>query len=108
LAGILLSQQPLEGGAKACRAAARPAFTTFGLGSRWLDYCRRGLDYLWDEGATFPRMMSIGLHSRLVGQAARASSLKEFIEYALEKGDVWFARRIDIANWWNEHHEEFT
>jgi peptidoglycan/xylan/chitin deacetylase (PgdA/CDA1 family) len=52
-------------------------------------------------------MMSIGLHSRLVGQAARASALKEFIEYVLDKGDVWFARRIDIANWWNEHHKEF-
>jgi peptidoglycan/xylan/chitin deacetylase (PgdA/CDA1 family) len=73
----------------------------------FFDYCRRGLDYLWDEGATFPRMMSIGLHSRFVGQAGRASALKEFIEYALEKGDVWIARRIDIANWWNEHHEEF-
>ena len=55
----------------------------------------------------FPRMMSIGLHSRLVGQAARASALKEFIEYVLDKGEVWFARRIDIANGWNEHHEEF-
>ena len=53
-------------------------------------------------------MMSIGLHSRLVGQAGRASALKEFIEYALEKSAVWFARRIDIANWGNEHHEEFT
>ena len=54
-------------------------------------------------------MMSIGLHPRLVRRkAGRASALKEFIEYALEKGDVWFARRIDIANWWNEHHEEFN
>lgn len=52
-------------------------------------------------------MMSIGLHSRLVGQAGRASALKDFIEYALEKGGVWFARRIDIATWWNEHHQEF-
>ena len=40
------------------------------------------------------------------GRRARAA-LREFIEYALEKGDVWFARRIDIANWWIEHHEEF-
>lgn len=75
--------------------------------SSFFDQCRRGLDYLWEEGATHPRMMSIGLHSRWVGQAARASALKEFIEYALELGDVWFARRIDIAKWWSEHHEEF-
>ena len=43
----------------------------------------------------------------MVGQARFSSALKEFIEYALEKGDVWIARRIDIATWWNEHHEEF-
>lgn len=53
-------------------------------------------------------MMSVGLHSRCVGQAARAAALKRFIEYALEKGDVWFARRLDIANWWNDHAEEFS
>jgi hypothetical protein len=73
----------------------------------FFDHCRSALDYLWDEGATHPRMMSIGLHPRWVGQAGRVSGLKALIEYALEKGDVWFARRIDIANWWNEHHEEF-
>ena len=43
----------------------------------------------------------------MIGQAARISALKEFIEYALDKGDVWFAKRLDIANWWLEHHEEF-
>ena len=42
-------------------------------------------------------MMSIGLHPRWAGQAGRTSGLREFIEYALEHGDVWFARRIDIA-----------
>ena len=73
----------------------------------FFDQCRRGLDYLWDEGATHPRMMSIGLHPRLIGQAARASALAEFIDYAKAKGNVWFARRIDIANWWLEHHSEF-
>ncbi len=71
------------------------------------DQCRRALDYLWDEGATHPRMMSIGLHSRLIGQAGRISALRDFLEYAHEKGGVWFARRLDIANWWHEHHEEF-
>jgi len=73
----------------------------------FFDQCKRALDYLWDEGATHPRMMSIGLHSRLIGQAGRISALRDFFEYAHEKGDVWFARRLDIANWWHEHHEEF-
>ena len=52
-------------------------------------------------------MMSVGLHPRLVGQAARIAGLREFLEYALDTGGVWFARRIDIAEWWLAHHEEF-
>jgi peptidoglycan/xylan/chitin deacetylase (PgdA/CDA1 family) len=68
---------------------------------------RRAFDYLWEEGATHPRMMSIGLHPRWVGQAGRASALREFIEHALGRGQVWFAKRADIARWWIEHHESF-
>jgi peptidoglycan/xylan/chitin deacetylase (PgdA/CDA1 family) len=76
---------------------------TLGGASDFFDYCRRALDYLWDEADDCPRMMSIGLHPRWVGQPARASALAEFIEYALAKGGVWFARRRDIAKWWLEH-----
>lgn len=72
------------------------------------EYCKRGLDELRREGAAgYPKMMSIGLHSRWVGQAGRTSALREFIEYALGLGDVWFTRRIDIARWWLEHEAEF-
>jgi peptidoglycan/xylan/chitin deacetylase (PgdA/CDA1 family) len=53
-------------------------------------------------------MMSVGLHPRLAGQATRTSGLREFIEYAMSTGDVWIARRIDIARWWLDHHNEFT
>jgi peptidoglycan/xylan/chitin deacetylase (PgdA/CDA1 family) len=45
-------------------------------------------------------MMSIGLHPRLIGQAARSSALAEFIEYAQAKGGAWFATRLEIADWW--------
>ena len=72
------------------------------------DSCRRGLDELWREGDRgHPKMMSIGLHPRLTGQAGRTSALREFIEYALARGGVWFTRRIDIARWWLDHHEHF-
>jgi hypothetical protein len=54
--------------------------------------------------AGYPKMMR---PTRAGGQAGRTSALREFVEYALGLGDVWFARRIDIANWWIEHHEEF-
>ena len=75
----------------------------------FFEYCRRGFDELWREGdAGYPKMMTIGLHPRWMGQAARTNVLRQFVEYALEKGDVWFARRIDIARWWLEHSEEFA
>lgn len=75
----------------------------------FLDYLKRGLDELWYEGdAGYPKMMSIGLHPRLIGQAARANALREFIEYAQAKGGVWFARREDIARHWLENASRFT
>lgn len=79
----------------------------FGGPDDFYSLMRRAFDYLWDEGVTHPRMMSIGLHPRWIGQAGRASALKEFIEYAQARGQVWFARRVDIANWWLAHHAEF-
>lgn len=66
----------------------------------FLTYCRRGLDYLWDEGGDVPRLMSIGLHPRLSGQAARASAVRDFVEYALAKSGVWVATRAEIAAHW--------
>lgn len=66
----------------------------------FLEQCRRGFDYLWEEGAERPRMMSIGFHPRLIGQAARAHALRELIHHMKECGDVWFARRSDIAHHW--------
>jgi peptidoglycan/xylan/chitin deacetylase (PgdA/CDA1 family) len=72
-----------------------------------LDTWCRGLDELWREGATHPRMMTVAMHSRWMGQPARAGVLREFMEYAQQKGGVWLARRRDIAEWWLAHHEEF-
>ena len=69
---------------------------------------RRAVDELHREGERgYPKMMSIGLHSRWTGQAGRANALRELIEHALEKGDVWFARRDEIARWWLDHSEEW-
>ncbi len=77
--------------------------TGYGDTASFVDLLRRALDYLCEEGALRPRMMSVGLHCRWAGQPARASALREFLRYARSRGDVWFARRIDIARWWNEH-----
>jgi peptidoglycan/xylan/chitin deacetylase (PgdA/CDA1 family) len=72
--------------------------------SDFMDYLRRAVDYYRDEGQTHPRMMSVGIHPRWMGQAARASVVKELIEYALDAGDVWIARREDIARWWMDKY----
>jgi peptidoglycan/xylan/chitin deacetylase (PgdA/CDA1 family) len=74
----------------------------------FFEYCRLGLDELYREGeAGYPKIMSVGLHPRLIGQAARTAALRQLIEYAQSKGHVWFARRADIARWWLAHDHEF-
>ena len=81
----------------------------YGSPTDFFETCKHGLDELWREGAAgYPKMMSIGLHPRLVGQAGRTAALREFLDYALNKGGVWFARRLDIARWWWDHHTEFA
>lgn len=77
--------------------------------SDYVDMCCRGIDEYRREGlAGYPKMMSIGLHPRWSGQANRASAIREIIEYAQGLGDVWIARRVDIAKWWMDSHASFT
>lgn len=70
----------------------------------FLDYLKRGLDHLRAEGDGVPRILSVGLHPRLSGQAARASAVEEFLEYAKTLPDVWIATRRQIAEFWMQEH----
>lgn len=79
---------------------SRYTYGQLGNPEDFLASCRRGLDYLWEEGADVPRMMSVGLHARLSGQADRASGVRDLIAHAQAKGGVWIATRADIAAWW--------
>jgi len=73
----------------------------FGGPSDFVDHCRRALDYLCDEAAEAGgAMMTVPVHARWSGQPARASAVKEFVEYALAKPGAAFMRRIDIARFW--------
>ncbi|MEU8053957.1 MULTISPECIES: polysaccharide deacetylase family protein [Micromonospora] len=72
----------------------------------FFENCRRGIEYLWEEGETSPKMISIGLHARLIGQAGRASALRDLIAWAQELPGVWFARRRDIADWWHANYPD--
>jgi peptidoglycan/xylan/chitin deacetylase (PgdA/CDA1 family) len=66
--------------------------------------CTRAIQRLWQEGDTTPRMMTIGLHPRLVGDPARSDALHRILDHAQGLGDVWFARRVDIARWWIDRY----
>ena len=68
------------------------------------DTAHNTLELLHSEGATNPKMMSVGLHCRIAGRPARAVALKNFLEYACNLPGVWFARRTDIARWWLEKY----
>jgi peptidoglycan/xylan/chitin deacetylase (PgdA/CDA1 family) len=59
---------------------------------------------LYREGEERPRMMSIGMHCRLLGRPGRTASLERFIDYVAGHDKVWFARRIDIARHWIATH----
>ena len=63
-------------------------------------YCCDALDRLYEEGATAPRMMSIGLHLRIIGRPARIAGLEQFLQHAAARPGIWFARRDDIAHAW--------
>lgn len=71
--------------------------------SLWFEFLRDSFDMLYKEGASQPKMMSVGLHTRLVGHPGRAAGLARFLDYVKKHEDVWVTRRIDIANHWIEH-----
>ncbi|WP_306120441.1 MULTISPECIES: allantoinase PuuE [unclassified Roseitalea] len=73
----------------------------FNAGDQFFNYLRDAFDSLYEEGrAGRPKMMSVGLHCRLAGRPGRIMALRRFIDHASAKPDVWFARRIDIAEHW--------
>ena len=80
------------------------ALQGFNSGDQYFAYLKDTFDTLYEEGADAPKMMSVGLHCRLVGRPGRIAALKRFLDYASSHEHVWFARRIDIARHWHEHH----
>lgn len=77
----------------------------FNSGDQFFAYLKDSFDVLYAEGlAGAPKMMSIGLHCRLVGRPGRAAALKRFLDYVLSHPRVWCPRRIDIAEHWHAKH----
>jgi putative urate catabolism protein len=84
------------------------AMQGFNSGTQFFDYLKDAFDVLYAEGdpngLNAPKMLSIGLHCRIVGRPARAAALARFLDYVLQHKHVWITRRIDIAEHWNSTH----
>lgn len=80
----------------------------FNNGEQFFQYLKDSFDTLYEEGAEAPKMLSIGMHCRLLGRPGRIAGLKRFLEYVQQHDKVWFARRIDIAKHWHANHKPQT
>jgi len=76
----------------------------FNSGDQFFAYLRDAFDTLYAEGETAPKMMSVGLHCRLVGRPGRAAALARFLDHVQSHERVWLCRRLDIARHWHKHH----
>jgi allantoinase len=84
------------------------AMQGFNSGTQFFDYLKDAFDVLYAEGdpdgLNRPKMLSIGLHCRIVGRPARAAALARFLDYVQKHDKVWITRRIDIAEHWKTTH----
>ena len=76
----------------------------FNTGDHFFTYLKDSFDALYEEGKTSPKMMSVGLHCRLIGRPGRIQSLKKFLDYILRYDDIWLCKRIDIAKHWIKNY----
>lgn len=80
----------------------------FGTGEDFYQYLRDAFDVLYAEGEDAPKMLSVGLHCRLVGRPGRFRALQRFLDHIEAHDRVWVTRRVDIARHWAEHHHPLS
>jgi putative urate catabolism protein len=95
---LLMIPYPLD--ANDMRFASPQGFNT---GDHFFHYLRDAFDVLYAEGESAPKMMSIGLHCRLIGRPGRFRGLQKFLDHIQAHANVWVTRRIDIAEHWHKH-----
>lgn len=71
---------------------------------QWLAYAVETFEVLYDEGETQPRMMSLGVHLRIIGRPGRIRALERLIQHVQSRSGVWVATRHQIATWWAANH----
>jgi allantoinase len=77
---------------------------SIGTADDWFAFVRDAFDLLYREGATQPKMMSVGLHMRITGHPARAAGLERLLDHMMKHEGVWITRRRDIARHWIATH----
>ena len=77
----------------------------FNSGDQFFSYLKDSFDALYFEGKNSPKMMSVGLHCRLIGRPGRIQSLRKFLNYVLGFKDIWICKRIDIAKHWIKNYK---
>lgn len=75
----------------------------FNSGEQFFQYIRDAFDVLYEEGSESPKMLSIGLHCRLIGRPGRFKALQRILDHIQSHPDVWICRRVDIAQHWVKH-----
>jgi allantoinase len=70
----------------------------------FFEYLRDSFDALYAEGDEAPKMMSVGMHCRLLGRPGRITALQRFLDHVAKHDRVWVCRRIDIARHWKRVH----
>jgi len=76
----------------------------FNSGDQFFNYLKDSFDALYEEGSDKPKMMSIGLHCRIIGKPGRIQSLKKFLDYITSLDKVWICKREEIAKHWIKNH----
>jgi putative urate catabolism protein len=80
----------------------------FNTGTQFFDYLKAAFDSLYREGdpqaLNAPKMLSVGLHCRIIGRPGRITALERFLDYILEQPQVWVCRRVEIAQHWLTNH----
>ena len=79
---------------------------SYQVGTEFAEYVCDSFDVLYAEGAGYPRMMTVGLHARLLGRPGRIGALYKILDYMTAHEGVWIARRGDIAAHWAQTHPD--
>jgi len=78
----------------------------FNTGDHFYSYLKDSFNALYEEGKTRPKMMSVGLHCRIIGKPGRIQALKKFLDYIKKHKNVWICKRVDIAKHWIKNYSK--